>query len=858
MDWERAIGFGAAGLSLVVLAWVSTHWPPEVANRVPAPPKSALARQTPLLNVHREPVSGLASLGRTPATGAPSGEHDADWVAEDGNAAGAQDGGRRALASTLARTSPGSADVAGGSMPHPTPTEPLELPVVTPAAAKYPSTSGDPRTPGSEDQLSQIRRYVEQMRPPTASRAGQLPVPTVPPVAVPRELAQAQATPMRTPSVFQRVRNIPSHLIRTPMPIESNAPSEDPGSSPAADPSLATDAGQAPRWSDPAHPLVQPVRKGQTLIPTVVSGPPRVGPPSQATGIPPEEPPDTLAREERRAGATPAPGAGVVSYPPQKQVPLVETRATQAGVGPNESGGTSVRAPEARSRPSTPDEPAQPPVSAPSAQVATVAQAGHGAERTLTAPPSRREVRTTGVFTIRKKGAVVTFSNVPFERIESDSSQTTSPAAEAAVNVGEAARQAQASSQSPAPAETAPPASMNLNRFEPDGAASSRIERGVEELAKRGGDSKLAQQLVSRVVAASVGTRVLTRHDIERRLQAAQLLRGVTFSEDQRATAEGVIVQDWTEKTAVAAIARDKGLSVSDEEVHQEIERRKSRLGPNLPEALRRAGFTQEEIEQEIRDALLVDKYVQKVMAESYPEEKLKEIYEAHPDRYVPSRRLHVREIFKEKKPGLERQAREAIERLRLEIAKGASFEELARRESDSPTRQEDGDLGWIDATKPIAPRQAEALANLRPGDVSDVIELGDGYQLLKLVEIEEPKPGFEGAKRVVEAAVRDHIIGLAYDEALARYEVKMRNKRLQPRLQWSVAGQELAETSSPVPGMRTRDKSDGGRDKSTVPAPATKQRSAELGGGVPERSTSTATPTSKRRWFPFSRSREH
>lgn len=749
------------------------------------------------------------------------------------------------------------------SVPPSQPSEPLDLPIEPPASAsknhrtQVPQGGQTASQPApATDALEQVRYYVERMNPSQSGR-GELPIPTPPPIAVPRELAQANATPNPTPSVFHRVRNIPSHLIQTPLPVMSNAPSSD-ELSPAADPNLAGFGGTSTKWSDPKNPMMKEVWGGQSPVATLSAATPLQGS-SPAT--------DSFSRAVETPTPTMSPVATsslVSAHPPRpdsipKEMNLPQATVSQAVVAQTAKAISTETASETATD-ITAETRRPPATSKPTPEASHESKPSVSSPPPQFSPPARlfeKEIRTTGEFTVRKGRAIVTFSNIPVEKIESTNTTTTASHGDNPSLTATSSEKdvlpppTREESTQPGMAEGTPSPTFSP----PADQGESLLEKGVEQLVRAGDDSKLAQRLATKVIAASMGDEVLTHEQLQRHVQVLEILRGIKVNEDSRANVEGLLAQDWLERTAVAAIAEQRGLTVNEKEISAEIERRKARYGQNLPDALRRAGFTEEEVHREIRKALLVDKLVEKEMAENYPDEKLRELYQANPDRYQPSRRLHVREIFKQKRPGKEREAREALEKIRFEIAKGASFEEFARRESESPTKDEAGDLGWIDASKPLSPRQVQALANLKPGEVSDIIELGDGYQLLKLVEIEEPKPGFEGAKEVVKATVRNHIIGLAFDEALARFDVKLRNRRLTPRLphpELTQAGATATATPSRPPigrkGVRAAEP-----PSSTASTQGPKATAATL---PPAGRPASASATPKSRLFPFLKKR--
>lgn len=76
--------------------------------------------------------------------------------------------------------------------------------------------------------------------------------------------------------------------------------------------------------------------------------------------------------------------------------------------------------------------------------------------------------------------------------------------------------------------------------------------------------------------------------------------------------------------------------------------------------------------------------------------------------------------------------AKATTERLATQIRSGAPFTEMAQQFSQSPTAATGGDMGWIKLDQIERPL-AEAVRNLRPGQISPPIGVADGYYLLAL-----------------------------------------------------------------------------------------------------------------------------
>jgi len=70
-------------------------------------------------------------------------------------------------------------------------------------------------------------------------------------------------------------------------------------------------------------------------------------------------------------------------------------------------------------------------------------------------------------------------------------------------------------------------------------------------------------------------------------------------------------------------------------------------------------------------------------------------------------------------------------EDLLKKIKQGASFESIARENSNCPSKSSGGDLGWFGPGQMVAPFES-AVKQLSPGSVGDVVQTQFGYHLIK------------------------------------------------------------------------------------------------------------------------------
>lgn len=139
-----------------------------------------------------------------------------------------------------------------------------------------------------------------------------------------------------------------------------------------------------------------------------------------------------------------------------------------------------------------------------------------------------------------------------------------------------------------------------------------------------------------------------------------------------------------------------------------------------------------------------------------------------------------LRHIFIRLQPGKADTARAArlANQVRERIAAGESFEALAREYSDdSETRENGGYVGEIEVDA-LDASYRQALAELSPGEISDVVRTPRGFQIIKLVSrTASRKPSFDEAKgwirNVIEARMREALFEEWLGEARKEIYVK-------------------------------------------------------------------------------------
>ena len=197
------------------------------------------------------------------------------------------------------------------------------------------------------------------------------------------------------------------------------------------------------------------------------------------------------------------------------------------------------------------------------------------------------------------------------------------------------------------------------------------------------------------------------------------------------------------EKLADQELKR-QNISVSDKEVDNAIERIKASRGIT-DEELRKALVTQgitykeyyEQTKQQILRAKLVNREVRSKIV--ITDQDIKEYYDQHAEEYAYEKKYHLRNFYirlSSFATDADRQeALRQMETVRAELKAGKPIDELAKSALQPNALVESDDMGLF-KIEDLSPQLRETIRDMKPGDMTPVIEAPFGYQILMLEEV--------------------------------------------------------------------------------------------------------------------------
>ncbi|MBU0609672.1 MAG: peptidyl-prolyl cis-trans isomerase [Armatimonadetes bacterium] len=240
----------------------------------------------------------------------------------------------------------------------------------------------------------------------------------------------------------------------------------------------------------------------------------------------------------------------------------------------------------------------------------------------------------------------------------------------------------------------------------------------------------------------------------------------------------------------ITQAATQAGASVTDHEVDLKLGQAIARLGSerDFEELLRRNRRTKESFRETLRAEALLERLA--IANHPLDDADLRQYYDAHKSEFAYPEQVRLRLMLFAQKTNADTVAAALRE-------PGADFAGLAQAFSEDPATKDDGgDTGFIsrgDFAKPIADR---AFA-MKPGQVSDVFEVPDGWAIIKL---EAKRPAgvqpFASLRDTLTARVQVQHLDQARADWLKRARAAAQIKITDPFLDERVRG--LIEANAP------------------------------------------------------------
>ena len=245
-------------------------------------------------------------------------------------------------------------------------------------------------------------------------------------------------------------------------------------------------------------------------------------------------------------------------------------------------------------------------------------------------------------------------------------------------------------------------------------------------------------------VAAKINTEIVTLSSVEER---ADLLR------QKYAQSPVGIPEEELMKEALNMIVDERlmlqegkklGFIVDEDSIDaamKDIAQKNGLQEGQLEQMLEREGRSLTAYRNHIRDQILVSKITRFEISNrvKVSDKEINQYYKAHQKEFWTDGKVRARHIlFIAERSSSETNRKVKLEQARKvlkEIRKGKDFAELAMEYSEDVSASDGGDVGFVVRGKMVREFE-EAVFNLKPGQISDIVETEYGYHIIKVEEV--------------------------------------------------------------------------------------------------------------------------
>jgi peptidyl-prolyl cis-trans isomerase C len=232
------------------------------------------------------------------------------------------------------------------------------------------------------------------------------------------------------------------------------------------------------------------------------------------------------------------------------------------------------------------------------------------------------------------------------------------------------------------------------------------------------------------------------------------------------------------------AYASEHNITASDKEVDQEIEKIKKQVGEQArssgqdvsnqkayEQALKQNNITEEELRDDIRENLPVQKVQEEVSKDAQPtDEEIQKYYEQNKEaQFTTPEQVCVSHIL------FAKDQKQKAEDVKKQLEDDGDFAKLAKQYSQDPgSAAKGGDLGCLGKGETV-PDFEEAAFGAKEGEIVGPVETQFGYHLL---EVTDKKPQQTRPLSEVESQIRSQLASEEQSKAFSKWLEEQKKKR--------------------------------------------------------------------------------
>ena len=251
------------------------------------------------------------------------------------------------------------------------------------------------------------------------------------------------------------------------------------------------------------------------------------------------------------------------------------------------------------------------------------------------------------------------------------------------------------------------------------------------------------------------------------------------------------VLRDLIDQQLLLEKGKELDINV-DTDLIKRLDEMRKQMGLETMEDLEKAaqsqGTTLEDFKLNMKNGMITQKVIGSEVGRhlSIGKDEIQKYYDEHKDQFEQTEQVRLHELLVStqkmgpdgKTPvdpddatiqGAEAKAKDLLDQIR----KGASFEDIAKKNSDGPTAAQGGDLGYFQRGQLSKDLEDKTFA-MKAGDVSDAVRTKQGFVLLK---VSEHTPAGIVTMKEAEPKIQDTLYYQKLQPALRTFLTKLREE---------------------------------------------------------------------------------
>lgn len=248
------------------------------------------------------------------------------------------------------------------------------------------------------------------------------------------------------------------------------------------------------------------------------------------------------------------------------------------------------------------------------------------------------------------------------------------------------------------------------------------------------------------------------------------------------------VIDKLIDKKLVIQEAKKLNIQVTDQEVDNALQRvltNNNTTMEQMRQELSSMGLTEKQYREELREQVLSSKLINHEVRTkvAIPDSAVLDYYDTHFTTKMSGGDYHVLQIGSTWGTALadgttptQAEALDKIKKAHKLASDGKDFKELAQKYSNLPSAADGGDLGTFRQDE-MAATMRDAVANLKSGEVSAIVEAENSYQFFKLVSSQEGKIVAHEPYDSVKDQIREKLYQKAMEQRYRDWMTSIRQK---------------------------------------------------------------------------------